>query len=166
MTVYFTDALLPLCCCRRRRRRRHCDCWLFSQVLLVLDNADSLFETGGEARDRVVELLSYLCSTGGHLKLLVTSEHELLRDTKQRFRGDGSEVVVKVEPLKDADAATFLNENLPQPFKKTWLGLNPRAPCTPADIASAIQNHPVLKEVLGEAQGHPGTLVRGGCDGC
>ncbi len=141
------------CCC--------CGCCPFSQVLLVLEDADALFKRGRDSRDRLVELLGYLCSRGGHLKLLVTSGQELLRDTHQRFNGDGSEVVVNIEPLRDADAAKFLNEKLPRPFSKTWLGLHPRAPCTPEDITNAIQNHSVLKEVLKEAQGHPGTLVRG-----
>ena len=131
----------------------------------MLDNADFLFEWGGDARNHLVELLDSLCSTEKHLKLLITSEHKLLRDTSKRFSGDGSEVVVRVKPLKDADAANFLNENLPRHFTKTELQIPTGVPCTPKTITYAIQNHPTLREVLTSAQGHPGTLVRGFCDG-
>lgn len=62
------------------------------QVLLVLEDVDSLFEGGGDARDRLITLLSDLCSMGEHLKLMVTSEQSLLRDTNARFR-HGSEKV-------------------------------------------------------------------------
>lgn len=65
---------------------------LLCQVLLVLEDADSLFEGGGDARDRLIILLSNLCSMGEHLKLLVTSEQSLLRETNARFR-HGSERV-------------------------------------------------------------------------
>lgn len=58
----------------------------------MLEDVDSLFEAGGDARDRVLKLLSNLCSKGEHLKLLVTSEQSLQRDTNERFR-HGSERV-------------------------------------------------------------------------
>lgn len=134
------------------------------QVLLVLENVDSLFEGGGDARDRLVKLLSDLCSRGDNeslLKLLVTSEQPLQHDTKERFRS-GSEMVAKVEPLSRTDSSRFLIENIPRPFSKAALGLQPYTPCSNADILEAVQAHPVLKEVLAEAEGHPGTLVREG----
>jgi len=110
-----------------------------------------------------VELLRYLCSSteeGLKLKLLVTSEQKLLRGTKQRFRRERSEVVVKVKPLNDADAAKFLDEKLPRPLSKRWLGIQDLVPCTNEHITNAIQDHPTLKELLRVAEGHPGTLVR------
>lgn len=78
------------CCCRCCRRS--------VKVLLVLEDVDSLFEGGGDARDRLVLLLSNLYSMGKHLKLLATSEQSLLRETNQRFR-DGC-VRVRVNPFR------------------------------------------------------------------
>lgn len=132
----------------------------------MLENADSLFEGagGGDAQDRLVKLLSNLCSRGGDgdneslLKLLVTSEQPLQHDTRARFRS-GSEMVAKVEPLSRKDSCKFLIENIPRPFSKAELGLPAYTPCSTADIVKAMQEHPVLKEVLEGAEGHPGTLV-------
>lgn len=125
----------------------------------MLENADALFERGGDARDRLVELLSSLCSKGQRerLKLLVTSEHRLLLETHERFR-DGSEVEAKIEPLKPVDASKFLIDKLPRNFTRSELGLQPKVPLTNEVIRNAVQNHPKLLDVIKE--GHPGTLVR------
>ncbi|CAM9674291.1 unnamed protein product [Ectocarpus sp. 4 AP-2014] len=125
------------------------------KVLLVLEDVDSLFEAGGDARDRVLKLLSNLCSKGEHLKLLVTSEQSLQRDTNERFR-HGTERVAKVKPLKDRDAAQLLMNKVPTSFKKKELGLSLSHRCTREDILKALEAHPVLKA----AEGHPGTLLR------
>lgn len=132
---------------------------MFPQVLLVLENADSLLERGGDARDRLVVLLNALCSMGERerLKLLVTSEQRLLLGTQERFR-DGSEVEAKVLPLKPEDASKFLIDQLPRNFTKTELGLQRFVPLTSEVIRDAVQKHPDLKDVIME--GHPGTLVR------
>ncbi|CAM9759163.1 unnamed protein product [Ectocarpus sp. 6 AP-2014] len=125
------------------------------KVLLVLEDVDSLFEAGGDARDRVLKLLSNLCSKGEHLKLLVTSEQSLQRDTNERFR-HGSERVAKVKPLKDRDAAQLLMDKVPTRFTKKELRLSLSHRCTREDILKALEAHPVLKA----AEGHPGTLLR------
>ncbi|CAN0342051.1 unnamed protein product, partial [Ectocarpus fasciculatus] len=124
------------------------------KVLLVLEDVDSLFEGGGDARDRVLKLLSNLCSKSEHLKLLVTSEQSLQRDTNERFR-HGSERVAKVKPLKDRDAAQLLMDKVPTRFTKKELRLSTHC-CTREDILKALEAHPVLKA----AEGHPGTLLR------
>ncbi|CAM9719867.1 unnamed protein product [Scytosiphon promiscuus] len=123
------------------------------KVLLVLEKVDTLFESGGDAKDRVLKLLSNLCSMGGHLKLLVTSEQALQRDTYERFR-HGSEKVARVKPLRPRDAAQLLVDNVPTRFTKKELGLPPD--CTRDEILFKLQEHPVLQA----AGGHPGTLLR------
>ena len=130
------------------------------QVLLVLENADALLERGGDARDRLVEVLASLCSKGDEkrLKLLVTSEQRLLPETHERFR-DGSEVEAKVEPLEPGDATEFLIDELPRKFTKNELRLPKRVPLTKEIVNDAVQKHPELMDVIKE--GHPGTLVRG-----
>ncbi|CAN0222368.1 unnamed protein product, partial [Scytosiphon promiscuus] len=128
------------------------------KVLLVLENVDSLFERGDDAQDRLVTLLSNLCSVGGgrHLKLLVTSEQRLQPGTDARFRS-GPEVEAKVEPLRRRDAAKLLVENLPRTLTKTDLGLQT---CVTRDgLLQVVQEHAVLKEILDRADGHPGTLL-------
>ncbi|CBJ30253.1 SH2 domain containing protein [Ectocarpus siliculosus] len=131
----------------------------FQKVLLVLDNVDSLLERDGDAQDRLVQLLCNLCSIGdgGHLKLLATSEHKLLSG-HERFRG-GTETVARVEPLETRHASELLMDNLPRNLELTELGLESGG-LSLADVLTAVQNHPVLKEVLEIAEGHPGTLVR------
>ena len=63
------------------------------QVLVVLDNADALFDGKGcEVGHRLVELLSSMCCARRHLRLLLTSEQSLLRETNIRFRS-GTEKV-------------------------------------------------------------------------
>eukprot|EP00752_Nemacystus_decipiens_P002493 g2344.t1 len=123
------------------------------QVLLVLEDVDSLFEGGGDARDRLIIQLNSLCSMGEHLKLLVTSEQSLLRDTNQRFR-HGAEKVAKVKKLRRRDAAELLVDKVPTRFTKAELGL--RSNCTRDDILDVLMAHPVLEA----ADGHPGTLLR------
>ncbi|CAB1107063.1 unnamed protein product [Ectocarpus sp. CCAP 1310/34] len=131
----------------------------FQKVLLVLDNVDSLFERDEDAQDRLVHLLSDLCSMGGggHLKLLATSEYKLLRGNGY-FRG-GSEMVATVKPLKMQHASELLMDNSPRDLQPEELGLQSGG-FSKADVVSAVENHPVLKEVLKIAGGHPGTLVR------
>ncbi|CAM9707476.1 unnamed protein product, partial [Ectocarpus sp. 12 AP-2014] len=131
----------------------------FQKVLLVLDSVDSLLERDGDAQDRLVQLLCNLCSLGdgGHLKLLATSEHKLLSGNEY-FRG-GTEMVARVEPLETRHASELLMDNLPRNLELRELGLQSGA-LSLADVLSAVQNHPVLKEVLEIAEGHPGTLVR------
>ncbi|CAM9777047.1 unnamed protein product, partial [Hapterophycus canaliculatus] len=128
------------------------------QVLLVLENADSLLERGGNARDRLVTLLSDLCSAGGgrHLKLLVTSERRLQPGTDARFRS-GSEVESKVQPLRRVDAAKLLVENLPRKLTTKDLNLLPSQ--AKGNLLQAVQEHAFLKEVLDRAEGHPGILL-------
>lgn len=125
----------------------------------MLENADSLLERGEDSRDRLVTLLSNLCSVGGrrHLKLLVTSERRLQPGTDARFRS-GAEVEAKVERLKFPDDAKLLVENLPRKLTKRDLGL--QSCVSAAGLLEAVQEHAVLKEVLRRAGGHPGTLVR------
>lgn len=131
----------------------------------MLENADALLERGGDARDRLVELLASLCSMGEgeRLKLLVTSEQRLMPETHERLR-DGAEVEAKVEPLQPVDASQFLIEKLPRSFTRSELGLPRFVPLTNKDIQDAVQYHPELMAVIRE--GHPGTLVRlrGGLD--
>ncbi|CAB1101248.1 unnamed protein product [Ectocarpus sp. CCAP 1310/34] len=131
----------------------------FQKVLLVLDSVDSLLERDGDAQDRLVQFLCNLCSMGdgGHLKLLATSEHKLLSGN-EFFRG-GTEMVARVEPLETRHASELLMDNLPRNLKLRELGLQSGG-LSLADVLSAVQNHPVLKEVLEIAEGHPGTLVR------
>eukprot|EP00903_Cladosiphon_okamuranus_P015149 g14007.t2 len=131
----------------------------FLQVLLVLENADALLERGGDARDRLVELLASLCAMGGgeRLKLLVTSEHRLLPETHERFR-DGSEVEAKVQPLTPVDASKFLRDKLPRNPTKGELRLPIDCPLTDEMIISAVKDHPELRDIINE--GHPGTLQR------
>ncbi|CAN0532236.1 unnamed protein product, partial [Ectocarpus sp. 12 AP-2014] len=131
----------------------------FQKVLLVLDNVDSLLERDGDAQDRLVQLLCNLCSMGdgGHLKLLATSEHKLLSGNEY-FRG-GTEMVARVEPLETRHASELLMDNLPRNLELRELGLQSGG-LSLSDVLSAVQNHPVLKEVLEIAEGHPGTLVR------
>ncbi|CAN0233456.1 unnamed protein product, partial [Ectocarpus fasciculatus] len=131
----------------------------FQKVLLVLDNVHSLLERGGDAQERLVELLSSLCSRGGggHLKLLATSEHKLLSGN-ECFHG-GTEMVVKVERLETRHASELLMDNLPRDFQPKELGLKSGG-LSLTDVLIAMENHPVLKEVLEIAEGHPGTLVR------
>ncbi|CAM9791684.1 unnamed protein product [Ectocarpus fasciculatus] len=131
----------------------------FQKVLLVLDNVDSLLEGGGDAQDPLVQLLCSLCSMGGggRLKLLATSEHKLLSGN-ECFRG-GTEVEARIEPLETRHASELLMDNLPRNFELKELGLKSGG-LSLADVLSAVQNHPVLKEVLEIAEGHPGTLVR------
>lgn len=62
-------------------------------MLLVLDAVDVLFEQGGgEARDSLVDVLSDLCYYSGQLRLLLTSEQSVLRETNRRIQ-NGSEKV-------------------------------------------------------------------------
>ncbi|CAN0110971.1 unnamed protein product [Ectocarpus sp. 4 AP-2014] len=131
----------------------------FQKVLLVLDNVDSLLERGGDAPDRLVNLLQDLCSMGGrgHLKLLATSEHKLLSGN-EGFRG-GTEMVATVEPLKPLHASELLIDNSPRDLQPEELGLRSGG-LSKAHFVDAVQNHPVLKEVLKIVGGHPGTLVR------
>ncbi|CAN0514706.1 unnamed protein product, partial [Ectocarpus sp. 8 AP-2014] len=131
----------------------------FQKVLLVLDNVDSLLERDGDAQDRLVHLLCDLCSMGdgGHLKLLATSEHKLLSGN-EGFRG-GTEMVATVEPLETRHASELLIDNSPRDLQPEELGLRSGG-LSPTDVVSAVQEHPVLKEVLEIAGGHPGTLVR------
>ncbi|CAM9461294.1 unnamed protein product [Ectocarpus sp. 13 AM-2016] len=137
----------------------------FQKVLLVLDNVDSLLERGGDAQDRqdaqdrLVHLLCDLCSMGGggHLKLLATSEHKLLSGN-EGFHG-GTEMVATVEPLKTRYASELLMDNSPRDLQPAELGLRSGG-LSKAHVVSAVQNHPVLKEVLEIAGCHPGTLVR------
>lgn len=64
-----------------------------TQVLLVLDGVDAMFEgQGGDARDALVGLLSDLCRFNGRLHLLMTSEQSVLRGTTNRIQ-NGSERV-------------------------------------------------------------------------
>ncbi|CBJ30255.1 SH2 domain containing protein [Ectocarpus siliculosus] len=129
------------------------------KVLLVLDNVDSLLERGGDAQDRLVHLLGDLCSMGGggHLKLLATSEYKLLSGNEV-FHG-GTERVAEVEPLETRHASELLIDNSPRDLQPEELGLQSGG-LSKAHVVSAAQNHPVLKEVLEIAGGHPGTLVR------
>ncbi|CAM9924266.1 unnamed protein product [Ectocarpus sp. 12 AP-2014] len=137
----------------------------FQKVLLVLDNVDSLLERGGDAQDRrdaqdrLVHLLGDLCSMGGrgHLKLLATSAHKLLSGNES-FHG-GTEMVATVEPLNTRHASELLMDNSPRDLQPEELGLRSGDILKP-DVVSAVQDHPVLKEVLKIAGGHPGTLVR------
>ncbi|CAN0387205.1 unnamed protein product, partial [Ectocarpus fasciculatus] len=118
-----------------------------------------LLERGGDAQERLVELLSNLCSRGGggHLKLLATSEHKLLSGN-ECFHG-GTEMVVKVKPLETRHASHLLYGNFSLDTLPKELGLKGGG-LSFTDVLIAIENHSVLKEVLGIAEGHPGTLVR------
>lgn len=59
----------------------------------MLDAVDVLFEQGeGEARDSLVDVLSDLCYYSGQLRLLLTSEQSVLRETNRRIQ-NGSERV-------------------------------------------------------------------------
>lgn len=66
-----------------------------SQVLLVLDGVDALFEDrDGEARDNLLKMLSSLCAMSDccHLRLLATSDVKLQSNTVMSFR-NGTEKV-------------------------------------------------------------------------
>lgn len=65
------------------------------QVLLVLDSVDALFEDkGSEVCDRLVEFYNTLCTCGGQLRMLLTSEQSLLLETNKRFRNGTEKVCV------------------------------------------------------------------------
>lgn len=130
-----------------------------TRVLLVLENADARLGRGGDAWDRLVDHLDYLCSMGEgeRLKLLVTSEQELLPGAQGSFR-NSSEVEAKVEPLKPWDASLLMMDNLPRHFNRSEVGLPNSVPLTKENIIYAVQNHPHFMDVI--RQGYPGALVR------
>ena len=58
--------------------------YFFAQILLVIDAADALCESGGkQARASLATFLDEMCCTDARLKLLVTCEEGILESTDQ-----------------------------------------------------------------------------------
>ncbi|CAN0049952.1 unnamed protein product, partial [Laminaria digitata] len=101
-------------------------------------------------------MLTSLCAMSDkcHLRLLATSDFKLQRKTPMCFR-NGTEKVIRVDPLAPADAAQLLFDNVSRHLTCGELGVT--GSCSHSAKLEALQKHPAFLE----AKGHPGTLVRG-----
>ena len=100
----------------------------------MLDSADALFDGKGcEAGHRLVELLNSMCCARKHLRLLLTSEQSLLRETNIRFRNGTEKVSEEGMGVVYKQALTKKEEGGSRPAQTSLGGprtLSPTPLCT------------------------------------